>query len=159
MFTIRTETNWDCCQTEKPGLSGTENPDFTRPQSQKCQVGMLQVDFSTILPAKVPFSNFTLPLTVTIEREPCFPKWACYQIQCAISSWYLWSQQIYLWLAMCLIFTGCRFTPIGLSQIIRCKMSPRKLVILSAIRRPTYKTTVAPNIYITTCYVPILITE
>ncbi len=34
-----TETNWDSCQTEKPGLSGTENPDFTRPQSQKCQVG------------------------------------------------------------------------------------------------------------------------
>ena len=39
MFTIRTETNWDSCQTEKPGLSGTENPDFTRQQSQKCQVG------------------------------------------------------------------------------------------------------------------------
>ncbi len=39
MFTIRTETNWDCGQTEEPGLSGTENPDFTRPQSQKCQVG------------------------------------------------------------------------------------------------------------------------
>ncbi len=31
-------------------------------------------------------------------------------------------------------------------------MSPRKLVVLSAIRRPPYKTTVAPNIYITTCY-------
>ncbi len=34
------QTNWDSCQTEKPGLSGTENPDFTRPQSQKCQVGL-----------------------------------------------------------------------------------------------------------------------
>ena len=34
-----------------------------------------------------------------------------------------------------------------------CKMSPGKLVILSAIRRPPYKTTVAPNIYITACYV------
>ncbi len=44
MFTIRTETNWDCCQTEKPGLSGTENPDFTPPQSQKCQVGMEQME-------------------------------------------------------------------------------------------------------------------
>ena len=31
-------------------------------------------------------------------------------------------------------------------------MSPRKLVILSAIRRPPYKATVAPNIYIMTCY-------
>ncbi len=40
MFTIRTETNWDSCQTEKPGLSGTENPDFTWPQSQKCQLGV-----------------------------------------------------------------------------------------------------------------------
>ncbi len=34
-----------------------------------------------------------------------------------------------------------------------CKMSPPKLVIFSAIRRPAYKPTVVPNIYITTCYV------
>ncbi len=36
--------------------------------------------------------------------------------------------------------------------LLCCKMSPRKLVILLAIRRPPYKTMVAPNIYITTCY-------
>ncbi len=32
----------------------------------------------------------------------------CDLCQCAILSWYLWSQQTYLWLAMCLIFTGCK---------------------------------------------------
>ncbi len=42
---------------------------------------------------------------------------------------------------------------VGLVQVGLCgKMSPRKLVILSAIRRPSYKAMVAPNIYITTCY-------
>ncbi len=39
MFTIKTEINWDFCQTEKPRPTATKNPDFTRPQSQKCQVG------------------------------------------------------------------------------------------------------------------------
>ena len=37
MFTIRTETIWDSCQTEKPRLSGTENSDFTRPQCQNAR--------------------------------------------------------------------------------------------------------------------------
>ena len=37
-------------------------------------------------------------------------------------------------------------------KLLCCKMSLRKLVILSAICRPPYKTMVAPNIYITTCY-------
>ena len=42
---------------------------------------------------------------------------------------------------------------VGLVRVgLCCKMSPRKLVISSAIRRPPYKTTVAENIYITTCY-------
>ena len=34
-------------------------------------------------------------------------------------------------------------------EVCSTVVSPRKLVILSAIRRPPYKTTVAPNIYIT----------
>ncbi len=43
---IRTETNWESCQTEKPRLSGTENAYFTYtlPQSQKCQVGLTTLE-------------------------------------------------------------------------------------------------------------------
>ena len=34
-----------------------------------------------------------------------------------------------------------------------CQMSPSGFITLWTIRRPSYKSTVAPNIYITTCYV------
>ncbi len=52
----------------------------------------------------------------------------------------------------------CNMVKMGLVQVgLCCKMSPRKLVILLAIRRPPYKTAVAPNIYITTCYIQLCV--
>ena len=53
---IKTQTNcitrhWgngDSCETENPRLSGTKNSDFTRPQSQKCQLGGMPNNLNNI---------------------------------------------------------------------------------------------------------------
>ncbi len=48
----------------------------------------------------------------------------------------------------------CTIAKLGFGQVGRCcQMSPPGFITLWTIRRPSCKTTVVPNIYITTCYV------